>query len=243
VSAAAARKFWPGQDPIGRRFTNSLRTADRPRLWFTVVGIVGDIRLAVDASPASEIYYPAFQRPMGVMTVVVRTEGPPESAREVLAAAVRRVDPGRPLYRIASIEEIADRSLAERRLLLTLLAGFAAFGLLLSVGGLSGVVGRIVAGRTREIGIRIALGAAGRNVVAGVLRGIAVPVAAGIAGGLGAALVARQALVSVLYGVAPGDAAAFVAVPFLLALVAAAAAWFPARRAARIEPMRALREE
>ncbi|HKB70989.1 MAG TPA: ABC transporter permease [Thermoanaerobaculia bacterium] len=243
VSAAAARRFWPGRDPIGRRFTNARSRPDRPRPWFTVVGVVGDVRLAIDASPASEIYYPEAQRSMGVMTLVVRTSGAPEAAAGELAAAVHRVDPGQPLYRIASLEEIAERSLAGRRFLLTLLGSFAALGLLVSVGGLSGVVGRIVAGRTREIGIRMALGATGGNVVAGVLRRIAPPVAAGLAGGLAAALAARGVLRSVLYGVAPGDPATFVAVPLLLAAVAAAAAWLPARRAARIDPMRALREE
>jgi putative ABC transport system permease protein len=241
VSAAAARRFWPGEDPLGRRFTNARPKPGRP--WFTVVGVVGDVRLAIDASPASEIYYPISQRAMGSLTLVARTSGRPELAAAPLAAAVRRVDPGQPLYRVVPLEAVAAVALADRRFLLILLGAFAAAGLVLSVAGLSGVVARIVAGRTREIGIRMALGATGRNVVTGVLRRIAPPVAAGIVGGSVAAVAAGRALRSVLYGVAAGDPATYLAVSVLLAAVAAAAAWLPARRAARIDPMRALREE
>ncbi|HET9795935.1 MAG TPA: ABC transporter permease [Thermoanaerobaculia bacterium] len=243
VSAAAARRFWPGEDPLGRRFTNAREGTGKPRPWFTVVGVAGDVRLAVDTAPTSEIYYAAAQRPMSAMTLVIRTSVPPRRIAETLAAAVRRVDPRQPLYRVASLEEVADRSLAGRRFLLVLLGGFTAVGLALSAGGLWGVVGRIVAGRTREIGIRMALGATRREVVAGVVRRIVPAVAIGIAAGLAAAYAARGVLRSVLFGVSAGDPAVFAAVPAILVAVAMAAAYFPARRAARIDPMKALREE
>jgi len=243
VSATAARRFWPGEDPIGRRFTNARSKTGPPRTWYTVVGVVGDVRLAIDASPSSEIYFPAAQRTMSVMTLVVRTRGAPEAAAGALAEAVRRVDPSRPLYRIASLEEIAERSLAARRFLLSLLGGFAAVGLVLSVGGLWGVVGRIVAARTREIGIRMALGATRGDVVFGVLGRIAPAVALGLGAGLAAALSAKELLRSVLYGVSAADPATFVAVPVFLAAVAVAGAYFPARRAARVDPAVTLKAE
>jgi putative ABC transport system permease protein len=243
VSAAAARRFWPGEDPVGRRFTNSRSKTGSPAPWYTVVGVAGDVRLAVDASPSSEIYVPAAQRPTGVMTLVVRTSGSPDAVAGALAEAVRGVDPSRPLYRIASLPDIAERSLAGRRFLLTLLGAFAAAGLTLSVGGLWGVVGRIVATRTREIGIRMALGATRRGVVFEILRRIVPAVALGIAAGLAAALAAKELLRSVLYGVSAADPATFVAVPVFLAAVAVTGAYFPARRAARVDPATTLRAE
>lgn len=242
VSAAAARRFWPGLDPLGRRFAQSVEKASAGG-WFTVIGIVGDVRLAIDALPKSEIYFTLAQRPMSRMTLIVRSKRPLDGLAAELGGAIRRVDARQPLYRVAALRDVADAGLADRLFLLRLLGGFGALGTLLAVAGLGGLVGRIVAHRTREIGVRIALGATGVSVVSGVLRRVAGPVAAGLAGGLAAALAAKGLLRSVLYGVATGDPTTFLAVPLLLAVVAAVAAGLPALRAARIDPMQALRDE
>jgi predicted permease len=244
VSAEAARRFWPGADPVGKRFANELPVPGVGPRWITVVGVARDTRLALDGRPAPIVYHPLAQRPMSRVTVLLRTDRtPPESLAAELADAVRRVDPRQPLYRVASLEALAGQSLAERRFTLVLLAGFTAIGLLLAAAGIGGVVSRLVSSRRREIGIRMALGATGRRVVFLILGRALAPVAGGIAAGVAAAWALAPALRSLLFGVRPLDAATFAVVPLLLAVVALAAALLPARRATSVDPATALRTE
>jgi putative ABC transport system permease protein len=244
VSAALAKRFWPNGDALGRRFTNELEKPGQSRAWFTVVGIVGDIRLSLDGKPMSEVYYPISQRPMDRMTFVLRTHsGNPEAVTRLLASAIAQIDPRQPLYRVSPFETVAGQSLAERRFTMFLFAGFTALGLILSIGGIASLVGRVVASRTKEIGIRIALGATRTDVLGSVFARVLPAVAAGMLLGLAAAFAFRGAARSLLFEISPSDPASFLGAPAILAAAAFVAAFLPARRATRIDPVAAIRNE
>jgi putative ABC transport system permease protein len=244
VSAEAARRFWPGADPVGKRFSNELPVPGVAPKWITVIGVAGDTRLALDGHPAPIVYHPLAQRSMGRLTLLVRTlRRPPEALAAELADAVQGVDSRQPLYRVASLEALAGQSLAERRFTLLLLAGFTSAGLLLAAAGIGGLVSRLVASRRREIGIRMALGATGPRVTAAILGKALAPVAGGIAAGVAGAWALAPAMGSLLFGVRPLDPATFGVAPGLLAVVAFAAALFPARRATNVDPATVLRTE
>jgi len=242
INESLARAYWPDGDPIGQRL--SLGGGE----WVTVVGVVGDVRqLGLDAPADREVFVPLDQIGSNVFMapgqLVVRTGGDPLA----LAAAVRRaiwaVDPAQPVSSVRAMSEVLDAELGNRNTQLTLIGAFAALALVLAAVGLYGVLSYTVAQSTNEIGLRMALGAEPQTVVGRVVRTALGTAALGIAIGLIAALLVAETIASFLYGVAPTDPATAASVAGLLFAVAALAAFVPARRAARVNPMTALRTE
>jgi predicted permease len=241
VNQVLANRQFPGEDPIGRR----LLFGPEP---ITIVGVVGSIRQAgLDLDPLQEVYFPysggGLETSLGNAVLVVKTGVPPGSLAEGVRGAVRRLDAGLPLYQVLTMEEVIDQSLANRRLILWLLAIFAAVALVLSAVGLYGVISYLVAQRTREIGVRLALGARREDILGLVLGQAGRLAAVGIGLGLLAALAVTRVLGSLLYGVSARDPLTFAALAATLAAVTLLATWMPARRAARVDPILAIRAE
>jgi putative ABC transport system permease protein len=210
----------------------------------TVVGVVGNVRQFTLTEPATpQLYLAKAQNPGIFSSVVARTDGDPDALGDPLRAAIWSVDPDQPVWKIRSMESLVARDLAPQRFTAVLSSSFAVLALLLAVVGVYGVMSYAVAQRTREIGIRMALGAGRGEVERMVLgRGLRIVVAATVLG-LAAAYGAARLLASQLFGVPPTDLATFVAVPLGLAAVAMLACWLPARRAARVDPAVALQGE
>jgi len=240
--AFAARRF-AGGDAIGRRLR--LGSGDlNASPWMEIVGVVADVRhQALDAAPREEMYLPHAQAASETMTLVVSARGDPAPLGAALRAQVRALDADLPLASIRPMEEVVASSLAPRRAAMTLVGAFAAIAVLLAAVGLYGLVSYSVAQRTREIGLRMALGARASDVLRLVLgQGIRL-VAAGVGAGLLAAFMAARLMRGLLFGVGAADPWTYVWVVVLLAAVAALASALPARRAARVDPMTAIRSE
>jgi putative ABC transport system permease protein len=240
VNEAMAREHWPGQDPVGKRF-RPVWWQDR---WITVVGVVADVRqhgLGLEAEP--EMYRPFRQEPEGEMTVVVRSAAAAGPLVPGLRAAVHAVDPEVPVSDLRTLERVIADSVAEPRLAMLLLGLLGTMALLLGAVGIYGVVSYGAARRTREMGVRIALGARSTDVLRLVLtRGLGLALAGVVAGAV-AALGLTRALQGLLFGVRPTDPLTFAAVALLLLGVALLASYLPARRATRVDPMIALRSD
>jgi len=246
VNRALAEAVWPGQDPVGHRMTGGgMDNYWDQDVWATVVGVVGDVRQAelteVDEPTA---YFHYLQRPYRLWAgdVVVRTANGDERMAAVLDRAIRETDPQVP-YELRSMGEVVSGSVARQRFAASLLSGFALVGLLLAAVGIYGVVSYTVAQRRKELGIRLALGATPPRVRNQVLAGSMAPVAAGLALGLAGSLAAGRLVASFLYGVAPADPATLVTVAALLAGIALAACYLPARETVRIDPVETLKAE
>jgi putative ABC transport system permease protein len=243
VNDAAVRALFHGTDPIGRR----VAWARGPRTWIRVVGVAGDVRGdGLDADDTPALYTPMAQesRPWRTwMNVTVRSALPPFALTESVKHAVAGVDKDVPVTRVRAMTDLLFESFAARHFTLALLGAFAGVAVLLAGVGIYGVMAYAVSRRTREIGVRMALGARAQDVVALVL-GQAMKVAvAGVVLGLAGALALRRLVAGMLFGVGAGDPATFLAVAAVLALVALAAGYVPARRAARVDPSAALRAE
>ena len=214
---------------------------------FTVVGVVGDIRQkGLDVPAVAEIYMPSIRSCLPFMwshNLVVRAEGDPLALAPAVRRAVWDVDPEQPVSNVASMSEVLDAELANRNTQLTLIGAFAVLALVLAAVGLYGTLSYTVSQSTNEIGLRMALGAEERTVVGSVVRSALVTALLGIGVGLLAAFALTRTIASFLYEVSPTDPATAVAVAGVLLLVAALAAFLPARRAASIDPMTALRAE
>ncbi len=237
ISRTAARRWWPGQDPIGKLITvNGSDSA-------FVAGVVGDVRYAgIDSIPGADIYVSYYQVPFYYrMMFFVRTRGDPRSLAGPARAALARWAPGFPVYDVHTMDERVGQSLAYARVSATLLALFAAVALLLAAIGVYGVIAYSVAQRTREIGIRVALGATGGDVVRMVVGQALALGASGGAVGLVVALAVTGVLRSLLYEIAPRDPVTLVAIALVLALVVLLASWIPSRRAAAVPAMEALK--
>jgi predicted permease len=242
VDEQAARRFWPGQDPIGKRF--QLGDYDPNEPWVTVVGVVGNVKqYALDSEARPALYLPHAQFSTRILYLVVRTSGDPASLTNSVTATVRSLDPGLPVYDARPMAARVADSLARRRFSMLLLGLFAGVALLLAVVGIYGVTAYTVAQRTREIGIRIALGARPGDVLGLVVRQGAGLTALGVAAGLAAALGLARLLSGMLYGVSAADPLTFAAITALLAGASLAATIVPARRAARVNPVIALKQE
>ena len=240
VNEAAAHLLWPGQDPVGRRLR-----FDPEQPWHEVVGVVGDTRQeGLEAAAAPAIYAPLRQKSwrwMTWMTVVVRTDGDPMGLADLVREQVWDIDPNLPMLEIRTVDGLFADSRARRRFNTLLLSLFAGFALILGSVGLYGVMSFAVARRTRELGIRMALGAPRRSVAGLVLRRGAILTAFGLALGTAATLALSATMTSLLFGVGPYDPVTFAGVAALLGAVSLAACLLPARRASRVSPTTALR--
>ncbi|HKG90263.1 MAG TPA: ABC transporter permease [Gemmatimonadaceae bacterium] len=239
INEVLARREFKDANPIGQQFN----VGGSPH---AVIGVVGAIRQAgLDQQPLPEIYFPYTEGGtigwLRDMTLVIKTTVPPEGIVAQLRQAVRAADPTQPIFQVATMREVIATSLADRRMTLSLLAVFATIALLLAAAGLYGVIAYLVAQRTREIGIRVALGAQKRDVLRLMMRHGASLTAAGIALGLVGSVALTRLLQSLLFGVSARDPVTFLSVAAVLAAVALLATYFPARRATRVDPMVALR--
>jgi putative ABC transport system permease protein len=243
VGETAARKLWPGQAPLGRR-VKFPGTEKSPQPWRTVVGVVRDVKqYGLDREGVMQMYLPHAQYPASFMTTVVRSK----SDTSALLGAVRRevgaADKELAVFNVATMEQLLADSVALRRFSMLLLGVFACVAVALAGVGIYGVISYSVAQRTREIGVRVALGAQRRDVLRLVLgRGLGLA-GAGIALGLAGALAVTRVISSLLFGVGARDPVTFAAVAALLAFVALLACLAPARRATKVDPMVALRYE
>ena len=241
VNEAMARKFWPGENPIGKKVGAG---CDGEHLCRTVVGVVGDIRhegLANAAQP--EIYMPHPQFALPSLSLVLRTTGDPLAVVSAVRAEVRALDKDQPVALVQTLEEHISQSVLQPRLMMTLLSIFAGLALVLAAVGVYAMMSYSVSQRRGEIGIRIALGALKADILRLVVGQALGLVAISLTIGLAAALAATRLLRSLLYEVGIWDPLTFAAIVLLLSLISIFAAWLPARRAAKISPMLALRSE
>lgn len=243
INAAMARRLWPGLDPVGKRF--KLGAADSGGPWFTVVGVVGDMRRqGLEHEAAPQMFESLAQNPPRLAILVVRTSmHDPLRMVGTVQAAVRRVDKLVPLYGVTTLENQVGAYLTQRRFQTSLLIGFSLVALLMAAIGIYGLIQYSIATRTHEIGIRMAVGAQAGEIFRMIIReGLELSVT-GLAIGLVGALWLGRAGSSLLFGVTPTDPLTFVVVSLLLTVVAIAACYFPARRAMKVEPIVALRQE
>jgi putative ABC transport system permease protein len=240
VDEEFVKRHWPGEDPVGRR----IRFQPGPGKYLTVVGVVGRVKLSTLSERGGfvQAYLAARQFPDIKSSVVVKSRLAPAALAGSIREQVRRLDPAQPIHNLRTVEEIRDSSLAAERLSLSVLGVFALVALGLSVVGLYGVLAYSVARRRREIGVRTALGAQRRDVVRLVVGEGMRLTSLGILAGILGALWLTQWLSSLLFEITPSDPATFSAVTLLLLVVTLIACWIPARRAARIDPIQALRE-
>ena len=238
-----ARRYWPDTDPIGKRIF--FGAASNPQIqYYTVVGVVGHAKQeALDAEDRVQLYFPYRQRAQGFMSVVLRTDVPPETVIPAVRRAVQAVDREQPLSQVKTMEELLSESVGQRRLSMLLIAVFASVALALASIGIYGVMSYSVAQRAHELGIRMALGAARGNVLGLVLRQGMTLVLIGLALGIAGAFAVTRFLESQLFGVDPTDPATFTLVAVTLASVALVATLVPALRATRVDPLVALRQE
>ncbi|MCI0567901.1 MAG: ABC transporter permease [Acidobacteria bacterium] len=240
ISESMAARYWADEDPVGKRI--HLNRPQDPGSFLSVVGVVRNVR---HRGPRQEqlptLYLPLFGS--SAMTFVVRTTGDPVALAPVLRTAVTSIDAEQPVFDVLPMEKRLSDVLAPERFRALLLALFAGAALILAAGGIYGVLSSQVRRHAREIGIRLALGAQKRDVLGWVLRQGMVPVGCGLVAGCAGALLLTRLFSGLLYGVKPHDAATFVQIAALLTVVALIACWIPARRAARVDPMVALRNE
>ena len=243
INDAMAKKFWPGEDPVGKQV--GLGSTRFPLM--TIVGIAADVKhLSLRESPGPEMYVPYTQKPypsMLLMHVVLRGAGDAGSLTQGVRGALGRVDPDLPMAKVTTLKAIVDNSLAQPRFSMLLLAAFGGVALLLACVGMYGIISYSVAQRTREIGIRLAIGAQPRQVLWMILGQGTRLAGLGIAIGLLAALAATRIMTSFLYGVSATDPFTFAGMTLLFVVVALLACYVPARRATRINPLTALRYE
>jgi putative ABC transport system permease protein len=241
VNEAFAARFWPGEDPLGKRMRFSGAIKEHP--WRTVVAVVGNVKNQLDVAAPAEMYFPLRQQTQNTMALVARTTTDPRSLEESVRAQVAALDRDQPVFDVRTMDDLWSTSVTPQKIGGTLMAAFAGFALMLAAIGLFGVIAYAVSERTREIGIRIALGAKPRGIFRLVVgQGMALALI-GLLLGLPLALGMGRAVSGLLYGVAPNDFATFAGVAAILAAVALAACYIPARRAMRVDPLVALRYE
>jgi putative ABC transport system permease protein len=256
INESVARQFFPNENPIGKSIfmrpplaltPPEFRKPENLPPWRTIVGVVADMKDQAINQPAFPTVYAPYAQyhneGWGITIFAVRTTGDPLAASQMVRDQIHSLLPNEPIAQVASMEQLLSRSLSRARFSMTLLSIFAGLALVLSAIGIYGVMAYNVAQRTREIGIRLALGAARQDVLTMVLLGAAKLAAFGVLIGLAGALGLNYLLRSQLFGVSPADPSTYFAVALLLALVALAASYLPARRATRVDPLVALRYE
>ena len=237
INQTMALKYWPKEDPVGRRILED-------DSWLTVVGVVGDVRhWGLDNASAPQFFRPYTQAAWPVMTVVVRTNSAPMSFTPAIKKAMGEVEPDRPVSDFESMQNVVQDSLGSRRFPTLLLSAFALLALTLAAVGIVGVVSYSVAQRTHEIGIRMALGARARDVLKLMVRGSMIWVVVGVGVGIAGSLGLTRLLGTLLYEVKPWNPIVLGTVSLLLTSVGLLASYIPARRAAKVDPMVALRYE
>jgi len=235
INSSAARVFWPGEDAVGKTLTNG-------RFDLHVIGVVDDIHAdSVEGQPGWQIYYSALQEGPEGAQLVVRTSLPPAALAGSVLHALRELNPKQPAAEFRPIKTIVDRAVSPRRFFVLLVTVFAEFGLLLATLGIYGVISYSVAQQTQEIGIRMALGATQAHVLRGVMRKTMILAITGIVLGTVASVIVGRWIASLLFGTQPTDPATFAGMILVMTAVALIAGYIPARRAARIDPMVALR--
>jgi predicted permease len=241
VSALTAERLWPRQNPLGKRF----RVGDPNSPFLEVTGVVGDVKsVGLDKTPAMTVYLPYWrQRWRAGQSLVIRTTANPMVVSTSVRNAIRQADSELPIPAFQTMEQIVDESVAQRRFQMTLVLLFASAALVLASLGIYGVVSYSVALRRNEMGIRMALGARGADIVRMILHQGMTPVALGLCAGIVVSLAAARLLAGLLYGVAASDPITIAGVTFVLGSVAAFASFLPARRATRVDPSLALRDD
>ncbi len=243
INEALARKFFPGQDPIGQRIAFD-RVPDSASVWRTIVGVVGSEHQGSLGSDARiEIFTPMIQEPRPRLSIVVRTRGDPVTLEPAMRRLISESDPDVPIESMRTMTAVRAESMGRERFLTTLLLGFAGVGMMLAIIGVYGVVAQLARRRTREIGIRIALGADAGHVRWLVVRHGLTLLAYGVGAGTPVAWLSATVMRGLLFGVTPADPLTFITVPAVLALTVVAATWLPAAQASRVAPATTLREE
>lgn len=242
VDEYMADQLWPGQDPIGKRIHIVEFASKDP--WQTVVGVVGRVKQdSLDSNPRIAFYVAHRQFPTRAMTVALRSRTDPAAMLSSIKSALQNLDPDLPMYRVRTMDQQVNESLARRRFLTMLLGIFAGIALVLAAIGIYGVMAYLVNQGTRELGIRIALGASQRNIVSLVVRQGMALAFSGVVIGLAAALILTRLIRSQLFGVQTTDPSTFGGISLLLVTIALLASYLPAQRAARIDPLVSLRSE
>jgi putative ABC transport system permease protein len=251
INESMARRFWPGEDPIGKRLTLGVVSGERPR---EIVGVVRDIPVRRDRAEPQPVIYtsylqqsPDYRGPFanmfGQMTFLLRTSGDPLSLVPAARSAVADVDPDHAITRIQVMEQYWGGGLRDKRILASVLGTFAFVATVLAAIGIYGVMAYSVAQRTREIGIRMALGAGPRKVLMLIGGRAIILISIGVVFGLAGSVALSRLIASQLWGIEPTDPATFTGVSLLLVAVALVASFVPARRAIRVDPTEALRTE
>ena len=241
VSAATAQRFWPGESPIGKRLKWGPPGSREP--WVEVVGVVGAARYRDPRVESLDVYVPYMQSPWRLNHLVVRAADDPRALTASLRSALAEVDPEARAVQVATVGDLAAAALRQPRFQMTLVGAFAVLALLLSAVGIFGVVSFATTRRTRELGVRLALGAKGSDVKRLVIGETLRTVAVGITLGITSAAAGVRVLRGLVYGVTPADPVTFIAVPMVVTAVAVLAAAIPARRASRVDPITVLRAD
>jgi putative ABC transport system permease protein len=235
INETMARRYFAGGDPIGRIVRN-------PHGKGEVVGVVGDVKhYGLDSGPRAELFMPAWQQPLNGMALIVRTASDPKGFVEAIRREVLAVDAEQPIYDVSAMVDVVSRSVFLPRVSMLLLGAFAISALLLAVVGIYGVVSYTVTERTRELGVRMALGADAASTLRLVLGKSMLLVGGGTVCGLVASVAVTRVIAGLLYGVSPFDPIVFVGVSLVLAAAGFVASLIPARRATRVDPIVALR--
>jgi predicted permease len=243
VSRDVVRRYWPNENPIGKRL--KLGFADSKSPWLEVIGVVGDVNyrgIPKNPTPDPDLYFPLTETG-DAFAIALRTPGDPGQLQSAVRAELKRFAPGAPVFRVATGQELLANQLQTARFARTLMGLFAGVALLLAVIGIYGVTSFLVARRTREIGIRMALGATRSNIFTEVLLRTLAWTSIGLIVGVASALASARMLKSMLYGISAGNPLVLLGVAVLMLMCVMLATYLPARRATRVDPMIALRYE
>jgi predicted permease len=242
VDERMAQELWPGADPLGKRVRTGGLTSTTP--WITVIGVVGRVKqYTLDGDSRMAMYLPHLQYPTRAMNVVLKSDRAPAQLTAAVRETLRAIDPDLPMFNVRTMDERVAESLAQRRFAMQLLTLFAVIALVLATIGIYGVMSYLVSQGTRELGIRLALGATPGNVVWLVGRQTAIIACSGVAAGVAVAWAITRFMQSLLFEVRAVDPLTFGSMVVFLLVVAVFAGLVPARRAARIDPLRSLRTE